>query len=245
MAEGDLLLAGIASALLKNTKPATGPVTTPTGSNPTASFTSEQLDQLAGTIAGAVRSIEIPAPVVNVPPAKFPSDLQVKFTDDEIQRLATALRPPQEAGKLIETRVLTLDVNGATVNSSFPTLRRLVTYQFTQSYQLIAVSLSCSIVNVDTAVAGLFFGRDMGEQINIEQQSDTQTASDIFISQLTHQNSTLTTIAPLSRTNTVAFSGDKQFIQIQGGSRLALYGCATSNANTFFSAVVNIHVIAP
>ena len=237
--QGDLLLAGVASALLKNANKVT--TATPTGSTPaTATFSQEQIDQLAGALTDAVGAIQIPPAQVS-----FPSNLQLSFSDAELARIASAIKPTAEASKQIETRVLTLNTDGTVVNSAFPTLRRLLTYQFTQSYQLVAISLSCSIVNVDTAVAGLFVGRDLGEQINIQQQSDTQVASDIFISQLTHQNSTLATIAPLSRTNTISFAGDKQFIQIEGGSRLALYGCGTSNVNSFFSAVVNLHLTAP
>ena len=239
--EGDLLLAGVASALLKNANKAT--TATPSGSIPgTATFTPEQIDQLGGALGDAVGRIQVPPAQVS-----FPSNLQLSFSDAELARIAQAIKPPgaSEVSKLVETRVLTLNVLGTSVDATFPTLRRLVTYQFTQSYQLIAISLSCSIVNTDATVACLFVGRDMGDQINIAQQSDTQVASDIFISQLTHQNSTVSTIAPLSRTNTIAFSGDKQFIQIEGGSRLALYGCGANDANNLYSAVVNLHLVAP
>jgi len=109
----------------------------------------------------------------------------------------------------------------------------------------VAGTLSCSIINTSTAVAGLFLGRDLGEQVDIGQQSDTQTASDIYISQLTHQNSTATTIAPLSRTNTIAFGGDASFIPIQAGTRLAVYACGENDADNFYSAVINLHIIAP
>jgi len=243
MAQGDLILAGIASAMMKSATPAaaTPPGTPGTGSSPvTATFSAEQIDQLAGALTDAVGRIEVPPAQVS-----FPSNLQLSFSDAELARIGAAVAGSGAQPKLIETRVLTLDADGTTVNSVFPTLRRLVTYQFTQSYQLVALSLSCSIVNTQAQVAGLFVGRDLGEFADIGQQSDTDTASDIFISQLTHQNSTLATIAPLSRTNTVAFSGDKQFIQIQGGSRLALYGCGDANAGNLFSAVVNLHLVAP
>jgi len=242
--EGDLLLAGVASALMKSAKPAGG---SPTSSGPvTAQFSSEQIDQLAGALMQGIRNIELPTPQVQVPPAQvqFPDNLKLSFTDAELERISTSIAGKSRIPKLIETRVLTLDVDGNTCFADFPTIKRLLSYQFTQSYYLVAVTISCSIVNTDTAVAGLFFGRDLGPIVNIEQQSDTQTASDIYISQLTHQNSTVATIAPLSRTNTIAFSGDQQFIQIQAGSRLALYGCGTNNSNNLYSAVINLHVLA-
>jgi ubiquinone biosynthesis protein UbiJ len=246
--EGDLLLAGVASALMRNAKPATGPVTPPTASGPvTAQFSSEQLDQLAGALMQGIRNIELPTPQVQVPPAQvqFPSNLQLSFSDAELARIAEAIKPKptEQVSRLIETRVMTLNFNGsAIINSQFPTLQRMSAFQFSQDYYLVASTLSCSIVNTSTPVAGLFLARDLGSIININQQSDTETASDVFISQLTHQNSTQTTIAPLSRTNTIAFGGDTQFIRVQAGTRLALYACGTSDANNFYTAVANLHV---
>jgi ubiquinone biosynthesis protein UbiJ len=239
--EGDLLLAGVASALMRNAKPATEPVTTPTGSGPvTAQFSSEQIDQLAGALVQGVGNIQLPPAQV-----QFPSNLQLSFSDTELARIAEAIKPKptEQVSRLIETRVMTLNFNGsAIINSQFPTLQRMSAFQFSQDYYLVASTLSCSIVNTSTPVAGLFLARDLGSTININQQSDTETASDVFISQLTHQNSTQTTIAPLSRTNTIAFGGDTQFIRVQAGTRLALYACGTSDANNFYTAVANLHV---
>jgi hypothetical protein len=239
--EGDLLLAGVASALMRNAKPATGPVTPPTGSGPvTAQFSSEQIDQLAGALVQGVGNIQLPPAQV-----QFPSNLQLSFSDAELARIAEAikLKPTEQVSRLIETRVMTLNFDGsAIINSQFPTLQRMSAFQFSQDYYLVASTLSCSIVNTSTPVAGLFLARDLGSIININQQSDTETASDVFISQLTHQNSTQTTIAPLSRTNTIAFGGDTQFIRVQAGTRLALYACGTSDANNFYTAVANLHV---
>ena len=246
--EGDLLLAGVASALMRNAKPATGPVTTPTGSGPvTAQFSSEQIDQLAGALMQGIRNIELPTPQVQVPPAQvqFPSNLQLSFSDAELARIAEAIKPKptEQVSRLIETRVMTLNFNGSAIsNAQFPTLQRMSAFQFSQDYYLVASTLSCSIVNTSTPVAGLFLARDLGNIININQQSDTETASDVFISQLTHQNSTPTTIAPLSRTNTIAFGGDTQFIRVQAGTRLALYACGANEANNFYTAVANLHV---
>jgi len=146
--------------------------------------------------------------------------------------------------KLIETRVLTIDTNGATVDSLFPTLRRLVSYQFTQDYYLVAATLSSSIINVQTAPAGLFLGRDFGELVNIQQISDTESASDMFISQITFQNSTGVTIAPMSRTNTIAFGTSLSFVPVQAGTRLAVYGCSFNDASNLFCGVVNLHLVA-
>jgi hypothetical protein len=243
--EGDLLIAGVASALMRSAKPATGTVTTPpTESGPvTAQFSSEQIDQLAGALVQGISNLQ--APAINVPPAQvqFPSNLQLSFSDAELGRIATAIAGTSQTSRLIETRVMTLDFNGSAILSSqFPILQRMSAYEFTQDYYLVASTLSCSIVNTSTPVAGLFLARDLGAVININQTSESQTASDVFISQLTHQNSTATTIAPLSRTNTIAFGGDTQFIRVQGGTRVALYACGTSDANNLYTAVANLHV---
>lgn len=254
--EGDLLIASaLASVLSRETAKTTG--TTTNAPAPVSSgITQDQINQLSGAIGNAVQDavsqIQIPAPQVNipdinVPPAQvqFPSNLQLAFSDAELERIASAISAKNSAVKQIETRVLTLDVNGTAVATTFPLLKRLVTYQFTQDYNLVAGTLSCSIINTTTAVAGLFLGRDLGEQVDIGQQSDTQTASDIYISQLTHQNSTATTIAPLSRTNTVAFGSDTSFIPIQAGTRVAVYACGSNEVLNLYSAVITLHIIAP
>jgi hypothetical protein len=244
--QGDLLLAGVASALMRNAKPATGTVTTPsTESGPvTAQFSSEQIDQLAGALVQGISNLQ--APEINVPPAQvqFPSNLQLSFSDAELGRIASAMAGSSALStKLIETKVLTLNFDGGILqNALFPTLYRVATYEFSQDYFLVAVSLSCSLVNITPDVSGLFFGRDLGSTINIQQNSETETASDIFISQLTHQNSTLATISPLSRTNTIAFGGDTVFIPVQAGTRLAIYACGNNTVANLYSAVASIHV---
>lgn len=258
--EGDLLLASAIAGLLKAQTPATPPATTTstfTQQGVQVGITSDQINQLSNAIGNAVQDavsqIQIPAPQVNipdinVPPAQvqFPSNLQLSFSDAELERMANAISAKSSVIKQIETRVLTLDVDGTAVATSFPLLKRLVTYQFTQDYNLVAGTLSCSIINIDSAeVSGLFLGRDLGEQVDIGQQSDTQTASDIYISQLTHQNSTASTIAPLSRTNTIAFGSDTSFIPIQAGTRLAIYACGANEATNLYTAVINLHISAP
>jgi len=240
--EGDLLLAGVASALMRNAKPTTGAsVTSPTGSGPvTAQFSSEQIDQLAGALVQGVGNIQLPPAQV-----QFPSNLQLSFSDTELDRISNAIKAKDttQTSRLIETRVMTLNFNGsAIIGAQFPTLQRMSAYEFTQDYYLVASTLSCSIVNTGTPVAGLFLARDLGPTINIDQTSESQTASDVFISQLTHQNSTITTIAPLSRTNTIAFGGDTQFIRVQAGTRIALYACGVTDADNLYTAVANLHI---
>lgn len=243
--EGDLLLAGVASALMRNAKPTTGTaVTSPTGSGPvTAQFSSEQIDQLAGALVQGISNLQ--APEINVPPAQvqFPENLRLSFSDEELQRIATAIAGKSQTSRLIETRVMTLNFTGnSLVGAQFPTLQRMSAYEFTQDYYLVASTLSCSIVNTNSPVAGLFLARDLGPTINIDQTSESQTASDVFISQLTHQNSTVSTIAPLSRTNTIAFGGDTQFIRVQAGTRIALYACGQQDSDNFYTAVANLHI---
>ena len=243
--QGDLLIAGVASALMRSAKPATGSVTSPaTESGPvSAQFSNEQINQLAGAIMQGISTLQ--APEINIPPAQvqFPENLRLSFSDEELQRIATAIAVKGQTSRLIETRVMTLNFNGgAVVGAQFPTLKRMSAYEFTQDYYLVASTLSCSIVNTNAPVAGLFLARDLGPLIDIDQASESQTASDVFISQLTHQNSTASTIAPLSRTNTIAFGGDSQFIRVQAGTRLALYACGQQDTDNFYTAVANLHV---
>jgi hypothetical protein len=240
--EGDLLLAAIAGAAMKKAQNAQ-----PTGIPTSSGITESQLGVISQAIEQGISGIQIPAPQVNVPPAKieFPSNLQLSFSDTELARIAAAIKPAEagQPSRLIETRVMTLNFNGsAVVNAQFPTLYRMIAYEFTQDYYLVAATLSCSIVNTSTPVAGFFLARDLGPVVNIDQTSESQTASDVFISQVTHQNSTATTIAPLSRTNTIAFGGDTQFIRVQAGTRIALYACGTSDANNLYTAIANLHI---
>ena len=245
--EGDILTSlALASILKKQNARNESPTQQVQGVQ--VGITSDQIDQLSDSIAQSVRSAVqgIQLPDINVPPAQvqFPSNLQLSFSDAELERMASAISAKNSVVKQIETRVLTLNVDGTAVATSFPLLKRLVTYQFTQDYNLVAGTLSCSIINISTEVAGLFLGRDLGEQVDIGQQSDTQTASDIYISQLTHQNSTASTIAPLSRTNTIAFGGDASFIPIQAGTRVAVYACGANEADNLYTAVINLHISA-
>jgi hypothetical protein len=244
--EGDLLLAGVASALMRNAKPATGTVTTPTPTESgtvSAQFSNDQINQLAGAIMQGISTMQ--PPEINVPPAQvqFPENLRLSFSDAELERIATAIAGKGQTSRLIETRVMTLNFTGnSLVGAQFPTLQRMSAYEFTQDYYLVASTLSCSIVNTNTPVAGLFLARDLGPVIDIEQTSESQTASDVYISQLTHQNSTQSTIAPLSRTNTIAFGGDTQFIRVQAGTRIALYACGQQDSDNFYTAVANLHI---
>lgn len=258
MPEGDLLLAGIASALLKNTKPATGPVTTPTGSTPTASFTSEQLDQLAGTIAGAVRSIEIPAPVVNVPPANIPANIQAVLSSEQISQITTAI---QSAGagqsvkmKQVQNRFLqTPNLAGTTIhtlaggapNGSYPNIVLVDSIQFTENVNLIAIVLSVSMLNTGTEPMGLYAARVQSPVINLTSQPDpTIRATDIYLSLMTHNNSTGVTNAPASRTSSIAFSPTSAPVSMKSGQSIGIYACSQNIATALMTADLSVFYFA-
>ena len=247
--QGDLLLAGVASALMRNAKPATGTVTTPsTESGPvTAQFSSEQIDQLAGALVQGVRSIEIPAPVVNVP-----GILQATFSDSQIAQLAGSITSPVEKPLDILNRSVQADFTGAGINalvapsatSSYPNIIRLAQIQFTQDVSLVGIVLSASLLNTGTEPMGLFVARDTGLIINFATQPDpTVRAQDIYLSILTHNNSTVGTNAPASRTSSIGFSPKTGGILFKSATSISIYGCAQNLASALLTGVLSVYYI--
>ena len=251
MAQGDLLLAGIASAMMKATTPgATSSPGTPTaGSSPvTATFTSEQIDQLAGALTDAVSRIQLPAPVVSVP-----GNLQVSLSDAQISQLSTAISQPNETPPLnIFNRSVQADFTGSQVHAlvapsatgSYPNLVRLASIQFIQDVQLIGIVLSASLLNTGTEPMGLFVARDTGLIINFATPTDpTVRANDIYLSILTHNNSTVGTNAPASRTASIAFSPKAGAIKFKSASTISIYGCAQNLASALMTGVLSVYYI--
>lgn len=253
MPQGDLLIAGIASALMKSAKPATGAVTEPTsGSSPTVSFTAEQLDQLAGAVAEGVRSIEIPAPVVNVPAPdiQFPPNLAVRFSDEELQKIATALSPKTDPNKIksqIYQRSILIDIGTATtpnstfVDAEFPAGVKVASFNFPEQAGLIGVTLSASIVNTFTKPCGFFVALADAKRLNFDTTPYTTTAevgnakspdSQILLSVFTHQNSTATTVNPNTRASAISFGLENAVTIVNSQTTLSIYAFQTINPAT-------------
>jgi len=248
MAGEDLVFAGVASALLRNAKPAPATTTTqPTGSSPTVSLTSEQLDQLAGAVAEGVRSVEFPAPVVSIP-----QNLSVSLPESQIQRIAQAVSVPGTEKPLdILNRSVQADFTGAGIHAlvtpasaSYPNLVRLASIQFIQDVTLVGIVLSASLLNTGTEPMGLFVARDTGLIINFATPADpTVRANDIYLSILTHNNSTIGTNAPASRTSSIGFSPKSGGILFKSASSVSIYGCSQNVASALLTGVLSVYYI--
>lgn len=143
----------------------------------------------------------------------------------------------------IESRLLIAESDGATINASFPFIRRLATYVLTKDTGLVGLTLSSSIVNITSGVAGAFVAQDQGDLVNLTQSGSTQIPANVFISQITHQNSTIGTIAPAARTNSLAFGEETSILPLRAGSGISIYACMDANAANLFAASLSIYTI--
>jgi len=246
--EGDLLLAGVASALMRNAKPATGTVTTPPASGPvTAQFSNEQINQLAGAIMQGISTMQ--APEINLPPAQvqFPDNLKLSFSDAELARIAQAITPGQSTTDIksrIYQRTILIDISPATVPQStfifaeFPVGQKVASFNFSQQAGLIGVTLSASIVNTQTKPCGFFCALADTPLLNFDTTPYTSNAevgspktpdSQILLSVFTHQNSTATTINPNTRSASLSFGLDNAVQIVNSQTTLSLYAFQTAN----------------
>jgi hypothetical protein len=143
----------------------------------------------------------------------------------------------------IMSQMLIAQTDGATINSPFPFIRKLASVQFESDTGLIGITISSSIVNVTAGVAGIFIAQTQGDQINLTQSSSTSVPANIFISQITHQNSSVGTIAPAARTNSLAFGEATSIIPLRGGSGISIYACGDANAGNLFAAALSLYTI--
>jgi hypothetical protein len=263
--QGDLLIAGVASALMRSAKPATGTVTTPpTESGPvTAQFSSEQLDQLAGALVQGVSNIQLPPAQV-----QFPDNLKLSFSDAELARIAQSLTPSQSASNLksrIYQRTILIDVSPTTIPDStfiyaeFPVGQKVASFNFAQQAGLIGVTLSASIVNTQTKPCGFFCALADTPLLNFDTTPYTSTTevgnpkvpdSQILLSVFTHQNSTATTINPNTRSASLSFGLDNAVQIVNSQSTLSIYAFQTANvpgvsgvAGQLMSAVLTAYYI--
>jgi hypothetical protein len=267
--EGDLLLAGVASALLRNAKPTTGTVTTPTVADPvSAQFSNDQINQLAGAIMQGISTMQ--PPEINLPPAQvqFPDNLKLSFSDAELARIAQAVAPSQSAGDIksrIYQRSIIIDIAPTTIPDStfiyaeFPVGQKVASFNFSQQAGLIGVTLSASIVNTQTKPCGFFCALADTPLLNFDTTPYTTTTevgnpkvpdSQILLSVFTHQNSTSTTINPNTRSASLSFGLENAVQIVNSQSTLALYAFQTANvpgvsgvAGQLMSAVLTAYYI--
>lgn len=255
MADGDLLLSALAAGLLRN-QTAAQTQTQTGGSTATAQISDTQLAALAAAVragvADGVAGIEIPAPQVTVTPAdvSFPENLSVRFTDDELAKIAAALQPSAATTDIksqVYQRSILIDIGTATVpdstfvNAEFPAGVKVASFNFAQQAGLIGVTLSASLVNTFTKPCGFFAALADSSRLNFDTTPYTTTAqvgsaktpdSQILLSVFTHQNSTPTTINPNTRAAAISFGLDNAVTIVNSQSTLSLYAFQTINPAT-------------
>jgi len=259
--EGDLLIASaLASVLSRETAKTTG--TTTNAPAPVSSgITQDQINQLSGAIGNAVQDavsqIQIPAPQVNipdinVPPAQvqFPENIQANISDEQIARIASAIAPPSTTQVYdILNRSVQVSFTGAQMNAlppvlsaSFPQIVLLNQIQFIQDVRLVGIVLSASLLNTGTAPMGIYACRATSNIINLDPPTDpTIRANDIYLSIITHNNSTVGTNAPASRTSSIGFSPKVSAVLMKAGSSIGIYGCAQNLASALLAGVLSIY----
>ena len=208
----------------------------------------------------AVGRIRIPAPQIEVSPPQvsvptpqviLPDNLQVSLPETQLSILAQQISRPAETPLNIFNRSVQADFTGAQVHAlvtpssaSYPNLVRLASIQFIQDVQLIGIVLSASLLNTGTEPMGLFVARDTGLIINFATPTDpTVRANDIYLSILTHNNSTVGTNAPASRTASIAFSPKAGAIKFKSASTISIYGCAQNLASALMTGVLSVYYI--
>jgi hypothetical protein len=253
MSQGDLLLAGIASAMMKS---ATSATATPSGGTPTtgsspvtATFTAEQIDQLAGALTEAVGRIEVATPQVTLS-----GNIQATLSPEQVSQITNAIASAGVSGsvkmKQVQNRFLqTPNTPGTTIhtlaggapNGSFPNIVLVDSIQFTDNVSLIAIVLSVSMLNTGTEPMGIYAGRVQGNVLNLTSPADpTIRATDIYLSLMTHNNSTGFTNAPASRTSSIAFSPATAPVRVPSGQAIGIYACCQNIATTLLTADLSV-----
>jgi hypothetical protein len=144
----------------------------------------------------------------------------------------------------IQSQMLIAQTTGDAINTAFPFIKRLATINYESDTGLIGLTISSSILNLSSGVAGIFIGQTQGEIINLTQSSSTSVPANIFISQITHQNSAVGSNAPAARTNSLAFGEATSIIPLRAGSGISIYACSDNNPANLFAAALSIYTIA-
>jgi hypothetical protein len=257
MADGDLLLSALAAGLLRNQTAAQTQTQTgapPSGGVSIAQFSPEQISQLAAAIQQGIASM--PAPQVNLPEINVPEisipPIQATLSEEQISRLEQAV---SSSGKTddrvydILNRSVQVDVTGQGIHNlvfpasgSYPNLVKLGSIQFIQDVKLVGIVLSASLLNTGTEPMGIFAARDTGNIINFASPADpTVRANDIYLSIVTHNNSTVGTNAPASRTSSIGFSPKAAAVLMRAGSAIAIYGCAQNLNSALLTGVLSVY----
>lgn len=272
MAADDLVLAAIASKLITPstvTQTAT-PNNPPTQS---VGLTAEQLNAIANAVRSGVETglsnLQLPAinvappevnvapPQVNVPPAQvqLPENLQVSFTDEEFARFAAAIKQAEvtPSSRQVQNRFLQIaNTAGTTINTlaggapngSYPNMVLVNSIQFTENVVLIGIVLSVSMLNTGTEPMGVYAAKVSSSLVNLSPGADaSQRTTDIYLSLLTHNNSTGVTNAPASRTSSIAFSPGAAPVRFKSNEQIGIYACSQNIATALLAADLSVYYL--
>ena len=145
--------------------------------------------------------------------------------------------------RTIEARTAGNTFNPA-LTFTYPTLKRIASYQFDQPSHVIALVLSSSMLNFDTQEMAVAVARGNNEFLNMTNSGNDQiAASDIFMTQITHQNSAAGSLSPVSRTTAVAFSPRVAVIDYAAGGTISIYAVSGSNASSLIATTLSIYFL--
>jgi|694.fasta_scaffold46852_2 hypothetical protein len=148
----------------------------------------------------------------------------------------------------ILNRTFQASTNGATINTGatalWPVLRRIGTFSFDVDSACLALVMSSSLLNTGTGVMAVAAARGESEFLNLTPPVDPRiAATDVFLTQLTHLNSTAATSAPASRTTAISFSPSVAVIEFKSGDSISLYAAADNLATALITSSLSIYYI--
>lgn len=148
----------------------------------------------------------------------------------------------------ILNRTLQVSTNGGVLNTGasalYPVFRRVATYSFDVDSAVLALVLSSSLLNTGSGVMGVAIARGDSEFLNLTTPSDPRVAAtDVFLTQITHLNSTIATSAPASRTTAIAFSPSVAVIEFKSGDNISIFAAADNLPTALISSILSIYYI--
>jgi len=108
----------------------------------------------------------------------------------------------------------------------------------------LALVMSSSLLNTGTGVMAVAAARGDADFLNLTPPADPRiAATDVFLTQLTHLNSTAATSAPASRTTAISFSPSVAVIEFKSGDSISLFAAADNLATALITSALSIYYI--
>ena len=145
--------------------------------------------------------------------------------------------------RTIEARTAGNTFNPA-LSFNYPTMKRVATYQFDRPSSVIALVLSSSLLNFDSQEMVVAVAKGENQFLNIANNANNQVAvSDVFMTQISHQNSAPGSLSPVSRTTALSFSPRVAVIDCSAGSIISIYAVSGNNASSLIATTLSIYFI--